>query len=342
MGRTDLRCRRADHPRASPTSSSIMPASARPSRSKARRCRFGRSRSRSARRSTTAGAATSAAGRARCSPAWSARSKCPAERSARRCGSTGRRTIAGRASSPVPTASWIIPMNPTGQGRLDFAPARAQRPPHAGAAGRQFAVEPGARADPSRLDDAGRTTSTHLPAASPPDVWFVYRTNPAISFWDTKAVSDAMAQFPFTVCFAYTHDETNHMADVLLPDCTDLEGLQLLRIGGTKYVEQFWDHQGFALRDPVGAAAGRGQGLHLDRDRAGRAAPACSKPITPRSIAARPACALGSRLRLFARSGSAARRRDHLGCRLSRGERRDSPTAPNRRAWPTSANTASG
>ncbi|HEY4735860.1 MAG TPA: molybdopterin-dependent oxidoreductase [Xanthobacteraceae bacterium] len=90
-----------------------------------------------------------------------------------------------------------------------------------------------------------------LPHATPPDVWFVYRTNPAISFWDTKAVGEAMAKFPFTVCFAFTHDETNHMADVLLPDCTDLEGLQLLRIGGTKYVEQFWDYQGFALRDPA-------------------------------------------------------------------------------------------
>lgn len=90
-----------------------------------------------------------------------------------------------------------------------------------------------------------------LPSASPPDVWFVYRTNPAISFWDTEAVGAAMARFPFTVCFAYTHDETNHTADVLLPDCTDLEGLQLLRIGGTKYVEQFWDYQGFALRDPA-------------------------------------------------------------------------------------------
>ena len=90
-----------------------------------------------------------------------------------------------------------------------------------------------------------------LPVASPPDVWFVYRTNPAISFWDTKAVGNAMAKFPFVVCFAYTRDETNHIADVLLPDCTDLEGLQLLRIGGTKYVEQFWDHQGFALRAPA-------------------------------------------------------------------------------------------
>jgi phenylacetyl-CoA:acceptor oxidoreductase len=96
----------------------------------------------------------------------------------------------------------------------------------------------------------------HLPDPTPPDVWFVYRTNPAISFWDTGAVSDAMAHFPFTVSFAYTHDETNHMADVLLPDCTDLEGLQLIRIGGTKYVEQFWDYQGFALRDPASAPQG--------------------------------------------------------------------------------------
>jgi len=91
----------------------------------------------------------------------------------------------------------------------------------------------------------------HLPEPTPPDVWFVYRTNPAISFWDTDAVSDVMANFPFTVCFAYTRDETNHMADILLPECTDLEGLQLIRIGGSKYVEQFWDHQGFALRDPA-------------------------------------------------------------------------------------------
>ena len=65
-----------------------------------------------------------------------------------------------------------------------------------------------------------------------------------------------MARFPFTVCFAYTRDETNHMADLLLPDCTDLEGLQLMRIGGTKYIEQFWDHQGFALRDPAVPAQG--------------------------------------------------------------------------------------
>ncbi len=96
----------------------------------------------------------------------------------------------------------------------------------------------------------------HLPKPTQPDVWFVYRTNPAISFWDTGAVSEAIAGFPFTVCFAYTMDETNHMADILLPECTDLEGLQLIRIGGSKYVEQFWDHQGFALRDPASKPMG--------------------------------------------------------------------------------------
>ena len=96
----------------------------------------------------------------------------------------------------------------------------------------------------------------HLPKPTPPDVWFVYRTNPAISFWDTDAISDVMANFPFTVCFAYTMDETNYVADILLPECTDLEGLQLIRIGGSKYIEQFWEHTGFALRDPASAPQG--------------------------------------------------------------------------------------
>jgi phenylacetyl-CoA:acceptor oxidoreductase len=94
-------------------------------------------------------------------------------------------------------------------------------------------------------------TPEGLPEVTFPEIWFLYRTNPAISFWDTPALADKMARFPFVVAFAYTRDESNHMADILLPECTDLEGLQLIRIGGTKYVEQFWDEEGFALRQPV-------------------------------------------------------------------------------------------
>jgi phenylacetyl-CoA:acceptor oxidoreductase len=100
-------------------------------------------------------------------------------------------------------------------------------------------------------------TPKGLPRVTLPDVWFVYRTNPAISFWDTDGVADKMRRFPFVVAFAYTRDETNHFADVLLPDATDLESLQLIRVGGTKFIEQFWHAQGFALRQPAITARGQ-------------------------------------------------------------------------------------
>ncbi len=94
-------------------------------------------------------------------------------------------------------------------------------------------------------------TPAGLPRVTLPELWFLYRTNPAISFWDTDALADKMARFPFVVAFAYTRDETNHFADILLPDAVDLESLQLIRIGGSKYIEQFWEHEGFALRQPA-------------------------------------------------------------------------------------------
>ncbi len=91
-----------------------------------------------------------------------------------------------------------------------------------------------------------------------PDLWILYRCNPAISFWDSRQLTETIAKMPFVVAFAYTRDETNHMADILLPDATDLESTQLIRIGGTKFIEQHWKHQGVALRqaavEPCGEA----------------------------------------------------------------------------------------
>ena len=104
-------------------------------------------------------------------------------------------------------------------------------------------------------------TPKGLPRVNPPDVWIVYRTNPAISFWDTGALGEKMARFPFIVAFAYTRDETNHNADILLPDATDLESLQLIRIGGSKYQEQFWKTKGFALRQPIVAPQGEARDM---------------------------------------------------------------------------------
>ena len=101
-----------------------------------------------------------------------------------------------------------------------------------------------------------RDTPPDWPKPTRPELWFAFRTNPAISFWETAQLSATMATMPFIVCFAYTPDETNHMADILLPDATDLESTQLTRIGGTKFVEQHWHHQGVALRQPAVAPQG--------------------------------------------------------------------------------------
>ena len=93
----------------------------------------------------------------------------------------------------------------------------------------------------------------HWPAPTLPEVWIIYRTNPAISNWETGRIEADLERFPFIAAFAYTQDETNWYADLLLPEATDLESLQVYRIGGTKYIEQYWDHMGFALRQPVTA-----------------------------------------------------------------------------------------
>jgi len=85
----------------------------------------------------------------------------------------------------------------------------------------------------------------------PPDVWLVYRCNPLISNIDTDRLAECIAEFPFQVSFAYTHDETSHFADILLPDCTDLEATQLIRVGGTDSREQFWEAEGWVLRQAV-------------------------------------------------------------------------------------------
>ena len=86
---------------------------------------------------------------------------------------------------------------------------------------------------------------------NPPDVWFTYKCNPAISFSETSRLGETIATFPFMVSFAYTEDETNHFADILLPEAIDLESNQLIRCGGTHYFEQQWEAEGWVLRQKV-------------------------------------------------------------------------------------------
>jgi phenylacetyl-CoA:acceptor oxidoreductase len=94
-------------------------------------------------------------------------------------------------------------------------------------------------------------TPKNWPKQSFPDVWINIRCNPAISHWGTDVITEKLARLPFTVCFGYTFDETNWFADVILPESSDLESLQLFRVGSTQPVEQYWKHKGWALKQPV-------------------------------------------------------------------------------------------
>lgn len=90
-----------------------------------------------------------------------------------------------------------------------------------------------------------------LPKPNPPDVWFVYKCNPIVSFSETERIEETLSEFPFTVAFGYTHDETNHYADYILPEAVDLESDYLIRIGGTHYFEQQWEAEGWGLKQRV-------------------------------------------------------------------------------------------
>jgi len=96
----------------------------------------------------------------------------------------------------------------------------------------------------------GRAAET-WPKPNPPEIWFINRANPLISFSETTRLMETVAALPFIVSFAYTFDETNHFADLLLPEAIELESTQLLHIGGTCGEEQFWKSQGWALRQAV-------------------------------------------------------------------------------------------
>ena len=88
------------------------------------------------------------------------------------------------------------------------------------------------------------------PKPTYPDMWLIYRANPNISMYFTDMMKETTARFPFIVTIGYTIDETNWYADVILPDHTDIEGLQLFRVGPSTHSEAYWDKYGFALRQP--------------------------------------------------------------------------------------------
>ena len=90
------------------------------------------------------------------------------------------------------------------------------------------------------------------PRPSIPDVYITHRANPALSQFNLETVRKVLEKIPFHVAFAYTFDETSHYANLLLPEATDLESLQLFRMGGPNFVKRGNEpYQGFHIRQPV-------------------------------------------------------------------------------------------
>ena len=85
-----------------------------------------------------------------------------------------------------------------------------------------------------------------------PDVWILYRVNPNMSMYYTDMMLETTKKFPYIVAFGYTIDETNWFADIILPEASDLESLQLFRLGPSTHSEAYWDRYGFGLRQPGG------------------------------------------------------------------------------------------
>ncbi len=150
-----------------------------------------------------------------------------------------------------PDGFMFYPFNPTEKDDWDSSPTQRHAGrmlvPLVGNSGYSHSLGPTQLGWMTQKDGA----FPNMPQMTAPDIWITFRTNPVVSFWDTDELEKSIIKFPFIVAFSYTHDETNHYADILLPECTDLESTQIIRIGGSSMIEAFWDHQGFCLRQPV-------------------------------------------------------------------------------------------
>ncbi len=93
------------------------------------------------------------------------------------------------------------------------------------------------------LADAGG-----LPMPEPPEMIMRCRANPLLSIGQPDIVREAIKKVPFLVSIAYVMDEVTEMADIVIPDLTDLERYELTAAGRISAAKRF-DY--VALKQPV-------------------------------------------------------------------------------------------
>lgn len=90
--------------------------------------------------------------------------------------------------------------------------------------------------------------SVKLPMPEPPEIILRCRANPLISIGQPEVVREAIKKVPFVVSIAYVMDEVSEMADIVLPDLTDLERYEIMTTGRRSAAKRF-DY--VTLKQPV-------------------------------------------------------------------------------------------
>ncbi len=95
----------------------------------------------------------------------------------------------------------------------------------------------------------------HLPMPPPLEVYIRWRDNALTSSGSTAMVEEALKQIPFIVSIAYVVDEVTQLADIVLPDHTELEKYDIAfqicyRLGSGR------EFKGTLLRQPIVAPVG--------------------------------------------------------------------------------------
>jgi phenylacetyl-CoA:acceptor oxidoreductase len=174
-----------------------------------------------------------------------------------------------------------------------------------------------------------------------PDVWFIYRTNPAISFWDTQTLVKTHRHLPLHGRIRLHGGRDQLHGRRAAAGATDLESAQMIRVGGTKFMEQFWDHKGVAYASlPWRRRAIRATSPGSPRN--WPSAWACSSSTTTRSIAARRAFAAQGRNYDFSLDPKVEHDApDSSGIRSAGPQRHRCPKARRPTTWTGSRSTAS-
>ncbi len=68
----------------------------------------------------------------------------------------------------------------------------------------------------------------NLPLPPLPEAYLRFRNNAIVSVGEPQLIVDALKKIPFIVSIAYTYDEVTQLADIVLPDLTELERYEVI------------------------------------------------------------------------------------------------------------------